>query len=72
MAHLRKPLPITFRINGSGKFAADLRDRMENDFFSQFADGPVPIIVGSQLPLTSPCRIVAQPLSAAVCDIAGC
>jgi hypothetical protein len=36
MESLRAPLPITFRINGRGKFAADLRDRLEQDFFSQF------------------------------------
>lgn len=36
MESLRMPLPITFRINGRGKFAADLRDRLEQDFFSQF------------------------------------
>lgn len=33
---LRKPLPTTFRINGRGRFAADLRDRLQQDFFSQF------------------------------------
>ncbi|EIE23789.1 tRNA-methyltransferase, partial [Coccomyxa subellipsoidea C-169] len=36
MATLRKPLPTTFRINGRGRFAADLRDRLQQDFFSQF------------------------------------
>ena len=36
---LRKPLPVTFRINGSGKFADHLRDKLENDFFKQFGEG---------------------------------
>ena len=38
MESLRAPLPTTFRINGRGKFAADLRDRLEQDFFSQFKE----------------------------------
>ncbi len=38
---LRQPLPASFRINGSGKFAADLRDRLENDFFAPFKQGPL-------------------------------
>lgn len=33
---LVKPLPIVFRINGSGKFADALRKRLEDDFFSKF------------------------------------
>lgn len=33
---LVKPLPIVFRINGSGKFADALRQRFEDDFFSGF------------------------------------
>eukprot|EP00887_Chlorella_sp_A99_P007303 scaffold2.g7303.t1 len=37
MAALRRPLPITFRINGSGRFAAGLRQKFEEDFLSQFA-----------------------------------
>lgn len=37
MAALRRPLPAAFRINGSGRFAADLRDRLTQDFFSQFS-----------------------------------
>ena len=44
MEKLRSPLPTTFRINGRGKFAADLRNRLEQDFFSQFQD---PIEVNS-------------------------
>jgi hypothetical protein len=36
MDTLRKPLPIVFRINGSGKFADALRKRLEDDFFSAF------------------------------------
>lgn len=38
IAQLRTPLPTTFRINGRGKFAADLRNRLEQDFFSQFKE----------------------------------
>ena len=41
LASLRTPLPTSFRISGSGKFAATLRDHLENDFFSQFASGPL-------------------------------
>jgi hypothetical protein len=37
MQTLVKPLPIVFRINGSGKFADALRQRLEDDFFSKFA-----------------------------------
>ena len=38
ITQLRTPLPTTFRINGRGKFAADLRNRLEQDFFSQFKE----------------------------------
>ena len=31
---LRTPLPMTFRINGSGKFATDMRDNMEGKLFA--------------------------------------
>ena len=41
---LRTPLPTTFRINGRGKFAADLRNRLEQDFFSQFKE-PVEVLL---------------------------
>jgi len=34
MACLRTTLPITFRINGSGKFADALRRRLETDFLA--------------------------------------
>lgn len=43
MDTLRKPLPLTFRINGSGRFAHDLRSKLETDFFSGFAQGPIMI-----------------------------
>lgn len=39
MESLRTPLPTTFRINGSGKFAADLRDQLAQDFLSSFQGG---------------------------------
>jgi len=32
---LRTPLPTSFRINGSGKFAEDIRDQIENKLFSK-------------------------------------
>lgn len=41
MTCLKSSLPVTFRINGSGKFANDLRDRLESDFFSHFNQGPI-------------------------------
>lgn len=41
MATLNKNLPVTFRITGSGKFAADLRSKLENDFLSQMSAEPL-------------------------------
>lgn len=38
---LRRPLPLTFRVNGSGRYARELRDKLEADFFSNFAAGPI-------------------------------
>lgn len=38
---LKKPLPITFRINGSGRFANELREKLESDFFANFNKGPI-------------------------------
>ena len=40
LAALKRPLPTTFRINGSSKFAADLRDHLAADF-------PVPVLGGA-------------------------
>lgn len=37
LAVLRTPLPITFRINGSGRFANELRETFESDFFAKFS-----------------------------------
>lgn len=34
---LRKPLPATFRISGSGKFATAVRDTLRNDFIAAIA-----------------------------------
>lgn len=39
----RRPLPTTFRINGTGQFAHDLRDRLQSDFMSRFSDAPLEI-----------------------------
>lgn len=41
MHTLREPLPIAFRINGSGKFSEQLKERLQNDFFSKFSDGKI-------------------------------
>lgn len=38
---LKTPLPTTFRINGTGKFAIDLRDKLESDFLSNFNKDPI-------------------------------
>ena len=39
MAALRRTLPTTFRINGSGKFALDLCRKLENNFLADLAVG---------------------------------
>lgn len=39
IATLRKPLATTFRINGSGQFAHEIRDQMQRDFFDQLKSG---------------------------------
>ena len=41
MEVLKTPLPTTFRINGKGKFATDLRDKLESDFLSNFNKDPI-------------------------------
>ncbi|KAL4448837.1 hypothetical protein ABPG77_007554 [Micractinium sp. CCAP 211/92] len=38
---LKKPLPITFRINGQGKFADRLVAQLESNFLKQFTEEPV-------------------------------
>lgn len=43
MHTLREPLPIAFRINGSGKFSEQLKERLQKDFFSKFDDGKIVI-----------------------------
>lgn len=45
MSCLRTPLPATFRINGSGKFAAQLRDKLETDFFSRLQQAPAEVLL---------------------------
>jgi hypothetical protein len=42
---LRKPLPITFRINGSGRYANELRENLESDFFANFSKGPIVVSI---------------------------
>ena len=44
MVSLRTTLPTTFRINGSGKFAEELRTRLETDFLTSFSGGPIKVI----------------------------
>jgi multisite-specific tRNA:(cytosine-C5)-methyltransferase/tRNA (cytosine34-C5)-methyltransferase len=44
---LRNPLPVTFRINGSGRFADHLRDKLQSDFFSHFSEGPMVTVSAS-------------------------
>lgn len=48
MASLRTTLPTTFRINGSGKFAEELRTQLETDFLASFTQGPVKVKLGCQ------------------------
>lgn len=45
---LRKPLPITFRINGSGRYANELRENLESDFFANFSKGPIVVSPGAR------------------------
>lgn len=40
---LREPLPIAFRINGSGKLSEQLKERLQRDFFSKFENGKIVI-----------------------------
>ena len=40
---LKKPLPITFRINGQGKFADRLLEKLEANFMQQFTEGPLEV-----------------------------
>lgn len=41
MTAIRRPLPATFRINGNGRFANDLRVKLEADFLSHFTEGAI-------------------------------
>ncbi len=41
MACIRTPLPTTFRINGCGKFAIELRNKLQSDFFADFSHEPI-------------------------------
>eukprot|EP00899_Mesostigma_viride_P013017 jgi/Mesvir1/21716/Mv04129-RA.3 len=45
VASMRTRLPITFRINGGGRFATHIRDQMKHDFF-QFLDEGVALSNG--------------------------
>lgn len=48
MASLKKHLPLTFRINGSGRFAQDLQRKLETDFLSKYSDGPL-VVEGEEV-----------------------
>lgn len=48
MNTLRKPLPTTFRINGNGRNASELLEKLETDFFSRFTQGPL-LIDGEEI-----------------------
>jgi len=54
MTALATPLPATFRINGSGKFAAQLRDKLENDFFAKLGQAPAEVWLPPPLPPSPP------------------
>ena len=45
MAALRTPLPTTFRINGTGKFASQLRDKLEFDFCAKLKMAPTEVLI---------------------------
>ena len=48
MGALRTPLPTTFRINGTGKFASDLRDKLEFDFCAKLNMAPTEVCFASE------------------------
>lgn len=43
IASLKKQLPVTFRINGTGRFANEIRNRLTSDFFSHFDKGQLTV-----------------------------
>ena len=45
---LRRPLPLTFRINGSGHHAEALRNKLKDDFLGSFADSSSPITIDGE------------------------
>ena len=58
---LNTPLPMTFRINGSGKFADELRNKLESNFMSHFAEGPVTVRGSFCVPLGLRRELCRQP-----------
>ncbi len=52
LACLQRPLPVTFRINGSGRFADILREKLQSDFFSHFQQGPMFVSASYSISLT--------------------
>lgn len=55
IAALKRPLPITFRINGQGKFADRLVARLESNFMQQFTEEPV-VVSGASCQGCAACR----------------
>ena len=45
---LRRPLPLTFRINGSGHHAEALRNKLKDDFLGSFADSSSHITIDGE------------------------
>ncbi|GLC44395.1 hypothetical protein PLESTB_000474300 [Pleodorina starrii] len=58
LATLRRPLPVTFRINGSGKFADHLRDKLQRDFFAELCKDGVTV---DGEPITPPRQLAWYP-----------
>ena len=47
LAALKRPLPITFRINGAGSAHADrLREKLAGEFLGQFSEGAIEVSGG--------------------------
>ncbi len=59
MACLRTTLPITFRINGSGKFADALRRRLETDFLAGLVREGQQVLASADTDVTSMAEVDA-------------
>lgn len=58
LAALKRPLPITFRINGQGAHADRLREKLAGEFLGQFTEGPVEVSAAGEPPAA--CRSAAR------------